>query len=380
MRELRPECTTYKVERLMGHGQTSTVFRAIREDSRGHSRQTVALKILNQETAIPWLRREFETLARIQSPHCVRVLAWENLPEGCALVLEWVDGVTLFELGQKYLLSSAVVAEVIAQVQAGLIALHSCGLYHGDLSPSNILIDRSGCVKLVDFGALPSSDGSIRGTPPYIAPEIWEGSDSSAAADLFALGAIEYDLKSGFSATPKDPSDCRLRAMAIATQQGLLAAEASARHMADLQSQPSEKAHLARAVREVVAMREPAINTAVLSKSDFKVLGGEFRDVLIKTICFIGVALLVPTLPVRAQAPQDAISSAKSSLSIRTQKWTEIDLNGRHIGFAPLDIRELQPGQHHILWKTKTSRGELRINLKPGQNIRLLEADLKASP
>jgi len=221
MREIRPQGAIYRNVKCIGQGQTATVFHAIREDNLGHSQQAVALKVLKNRTTVSWLRREFETLAKVNSPHCVKVLGWENLEEGCALVLEWIDGVTLLDFGRNTECDERLINEVVAQVQDGLRALDSCELFHGDLSPTNILIDRNGLVRIVDFAMAPTETGVVNGTPAYLAPEIWTGSPPSFSTDLFALGLIAEDLRSGFLAVPENLEQCRERSFQMARNQDL---------------------------------------------------------------------------------------------------------------------------------------------------------------
>jgi serine/threonine protein kinase len=142
---LGSEASSYRVVRWLGEGLTSVVCLAEREDSRGHSAQRVALKILKSETKLQWLRREFDVLRAVESPHCVRVLAWENIPgHGPALVMDAIEGATLEELASHRPFSEVEAQEVARQLQEGLTALRAAGACHGDVSPRNALLDESG--------------------------------------------------------------------------------------------------------------------------------------------------------------------------------------------------------------------------------------------
>lgn len=375
-RELKPEGAIYKLEKSVGHGQTATVFKAIREDRAGHSKQLVALKILNSRTAVPWLRREFETLARLNSPHCVRVLGWENLDQGCALVLEWINGVTLLELARTLRFSDQLVTEIVAQASEGLRALHQLGLHHGDLSPSNLLIDDQGLVKIIDFATVPSDRTSIVGTPPYLSPEIWTGAKVGAKSDLFALGLIANDLRTSFSSVPSAPHSCQERANFLATEtSGLLALDPQKRVLPNIDSTPELRELLASGVREALCARVNSLRTAALPLSTSVPFKNRLRT---SWLTAMGLVFWIAALPVLARAPLDHVANASrsASMSIRSQKWMEFRLNGRPIGYAPLDIVNLRPGSHRLSWKSASGAGEKSLVLAPSQKLLVVEGEL----
>ena len=371
-REARPEAGIYKIERLVGHGRTARVYRAYREDSRGHSRIAVALKVLKAETDVSSLRRELDTLTRVNSPHCVRVFGWENLNEGCTLVLEWIDGTSLLSLARRSRLGDELIDEVLAQVQEGLRALNACGLHHGDLSPANILIDRTGCAKLVDFATAPFEPGVAHGTPAYMAPELWRGQPTSAQSDLFALGMIERDLRLEFKDYSDQPAECRARSFS-SIGEGLLALEPGDRRPRPLASCETKRSRLAALVEEVMASRPPSrIETAILAAP----VEPRWRP---RPLAASMVAIFtLTTMAVEARAPR-ASTSPGSSIAIRAHHWLEATLNGRALGYAPIDVRGLPPGRYKLAWKTAREAGERFVELKPGAELRLSEADLVGS-
>jgi serine/threonine protein kinase len=383
MSELRPEGAVYKIDKVVGHGQTATVFRALREDSRGHSSQAVALKILNNKTSVPSLRREFEALARIDSPHCVRVLGWENLAEGCALVLEWIDGVNLLELGQSSAkgagLADGIVDEILAQAFAGLRALQENGLFHGDISPRNILVDRQGCVKLIDFATVPNTESELIGTQAYLSPELWRGGTHSLEADLFALGILEHDLAGGFRSVPVNQNACRERAFAFSTQSvGLLSTEPRNRVIPSMRSKIAERTALAALVNKIVDARVLYLQTATCAqepRAELSSPGRWQRRSPRRLAALLAMVAIGATAPVRAQAPGYAAEN-RASLELRTQNWVEIEINGKPVGYAPILVRGLKAGSHRLGWKTRLGKGEMQIELQAGEVLKLSEADL----
>ena len=97
----------------------------------------------------------------------------------------------------------AVTLEIVADVAAGLTALHRNGLVHRDVKPSNVLLD-DGRALLTDFGLAKGAaltvltrPGQLVSTPQYLAPELLEGGDASAASDLYALGCVAFECLTG---------------------------------------------------------------------------------------------------------------------------------------------------------------------------------------
>lgn len=379
--ELRPERVTYKIERLVGEGLSARVYKAIREDSRGHSRQIVALKILKKETAVSWMRREFDTLARVHSPHCVRVLAWENLQEGCALVLEWIDGVTLRELAEFMKLSESAISEVVRQVQEGLRDLNEKGLFHGDLSPTNILIDHTGLVKIVDFTSATLGCGVIQGTPSYMAPEVWSGRSAGYQSDLFSLGLIQHDLKHGLNRKGLSIPESQERASRLSLgKTGLL--HPSPGHRTSLKLKPSKsgRIELAKGVCKALTRSNGRDEcTAVFENlSDpLDVREFRFRASFLRSGVLILVMGLAAAAPGRVEAPLSRSQNRLAALSIRSHAWIELWLNGKPLGYAPVDIKNLRPGFHRLKWKDLSHEGQIRISLQPGQHLRINEKNLR---
>ncbi len=390
MKELRSEGAVYKIDRFSGQGKTARVYRAIRQDSKGLSHQVVALKILKNESAIPWLRREFEALARVDSPHCVRVLGWENLSEGSALVLEWVEGVTLFELARDWRLDSDLIDEVVAQVQEGLRALGRCGIHHGDLSPVNILIDTTGTVRLVDFGALPPESGVVHGTPQYVAPEVWMGSKPDGRADLFSLGLIEHDLRTSFerwrcycATDSMDKIREQIFELAHSLDSSLTRLDPDAREMLPLVPRRERQLRLALGVKRAMEFKNAEmIRTQVLtSQTDFAHWARRVSAavLILMTIAVTAVA------PVRAQAPIDSATTPglmeePACLRVRSLRWVRIFLDHQELGYAPILLKNLKPGRRELEWRTQVSSGRMTIVLHPGRCLQLADRDFHRSP
>lgn len=372
-RDCRATGALYRFEKLAGRGQTGTVIKAIRRDQDGYSAQAVALKILRDSRAVHRLRREFDVLNSISSPYCAKVLSWETFDFGPALVFEWIDGVSLLEAARAGLLRREWTETIIAQVQEGLRVLHSLGLHHGDLAPTNVLIDRSGTLRLVDFASAPESSTEIYGTPAYLAPERWRGAPCSREADLFALGLIRRDLETNFEKTPSDLDDCRARSISLsAVNDSLLNEVPSVRAFSSDVVHSDDQRALAEAISTYLdSERSSGLQTRSIEVEPRK------RIRLSRAASVIVLFGFSAMISVRADAPLVPKSPIpKSRLLITSQRWLRLSINGKEIGFAPVTVGNLHPGTYRITWQGASTRGTARVQLKPEETLRLNDRDL----
>ena len=108
-----------------------------------------------------------------------------------------------------------VIKVILAQLVAALQALHSQGIFHGDLKLENVLLSpEQGQIKLADFGlSCPEAKASF-GTPDYLAPEQLTGGQKSLASDCWSLGVCAWELATGMPPFYADDPDCILKAIA----------------------------------------------------------------------------------------------------------------------------------------------------------------------
>jgi serine/threonine-protein kinase len=119
--------------------------------------------------------------------------------------MEYVEGETLADLvARRGRLPVAEAATLGVQICAGLAAVHAAGLVHRDVKPQNLLLGSDGVLKLGDFGIAVGHEGTrltlagtVLGTAGYLAPEQARGEQVTAAADIYALGAVLYELLAG---------------------------------------------------------------------------------------------------------------------------------------------------------------------------------------
>ena len=205
----------YRVEQILGRGGMGAVYRA--HDTR--LERDVAIKVVRAELlghpdARTRFRREAQLVARLQHPGIVAVFDYGTLPDGAAfLVMEYVRGRDLRAvLREEGPLPAGRVAALLRAIAPPVDAAHRLGVLHRDLKPENVLVPDEGApAKVLDFGVakLVGADGIDAeaepltlsgqpiGTPAYMAPEQLAGAPVSARTDVFALGAIAYELLTG---------------------------------------------------------------------------------------------------------------------------------------------------------------------------------------
>lgn len=204
----------YELLSPLGRGGMGAVWRARRE----FPTREVALKVLRGtylpgENVVLRLRQEAEAIAKLRHPGIVTLYEMGEA-DGCAwLAMELMEGGSLAERIQRTRPSPREAAALVAKVARAVHHAHSCGVLHRDLKPHNILLDVPtpdgglGEPRVTDFGLAQMTGseksltvtGEIFGTPAYMAPEqaCGEGHEVSARSDVYALGAVLYELLEG---------------------------------------------------------------------------------------------------------------------------------------------------------------------------------------
>jgi tetratricopeptide (TPR) repeat protein len=185
------------------------VVYAVRHTETGRS---YALKLLlahiDGEEVRARFQREFRALSQLDHPNVIRVFEAGMSGHRPFYVMELLAGHDLkreMELWQEIPLAERFrrAEDVLLQVSAALAHIHTRGLVHRDISPSNIFVLHTGDVKLMDFGVVkePGTDltsvGELVGTVAYIAPEQFTGEPVDERADLYSLGAVLYVMLTG---------------------------------------------------------------------------------------------------------------------------------------------------------------------------------------
>jgi len=203
----------YTLVREIGHGGMGTVWLARRTDGRYEGE--VAIKFLRSglfgHGDAERFQREGSILARLSHPHIARLLDAGVMADGAQpyLVLEYIDGEPIDEYCHRLALPVAARLGLMLDVLAAVAQAHNRLILHRDLKPTNILVTKSGDVKLLDFGiakllddaggdqtALTARAGNAF-TPEFAAPEQLQGGDVTTATDVYALGVLMYLLLGG---------------------------------------------------------------------------------------------------------------------------------------------------------------------------------------
>jgi serine/threonine-protein kinase len=187
----------------------------------------VAIKVLPEHLAtdrdrLGRFEREAQVLASLNHPHIAQIYGFEQAGETRALILELVEGETLAERIAHGPLAIDEALPIARQIAQALEAAHEQGIVHRDLKPANIKITSAGVVKVLDFGLAKLTDaavtsgsshshsisptltspamtgvGTILGTAAYMAPEQAKGRATDKRGDMWAFGAVLYEMLTG---------------------------------------------------------------------------------------------------------------------------------------------------------------------------------------
>jgi len=271
----------YRVEDVLGRGGMASVYLA----RDGELERPVAVKVLAEHLAdTPGFRerflREAKLAAQLSHPNVVQVFDVGEDDGRPFIVMECVEGSTLAEeLKQRGPLDPTEVVDLALQICGGLEHAHAAGLVHRDIKPQNLLLRPDGTVKIADFGIARAAEatkltqiGSVLGTAAYLSPEQALGEEVTAAADIYSLGCVLYELLTGrtpyvFEALPelvvkhKEESITPLREVRPEVPERL---EAAVMHA--LARNPSYRPASAAALAQELAAASPEPPTQVLPR------------------------------------------------------------------------------------------------------------------
>ena len=215
----------YRIESLLGSGGHAHVYLAVQEKLG----RRVALKVLKasgvqhvsaaaqhaHDVLVRRFEQEAKLISQLRDPHTITMYDYGSTDEGLLyMVCEFVQGETLkTTLTREGSLSAERVASILKQTLMSLQEAHAHGVLHRDIKPDNIMtyahMGRRDQVKLLDFGiakmaeaedeesADMTAEGSLIGTPRYIAPERIRGEKLRPASDLYSLGLVAYEALTG---------------------------------------------------------------------------------------------------------------------------------------------------------------------------------------
>lgn len=198
---------SYVIEAKVSEGGMGQVYRCFDPTLE----RRVAIKVLHDKFGQdPRYRerflREARTIASLNHPRIAQIYGIETTDDRLSIVMEFVDGQSLDQaLAERGRVPAAEVEQWVRQAAVGLHVAALQGIVHRDVKPSNLLLDRHGNVKIVDFGLakdLGSSrgitdEGIVLGTPQYLSPEQGRGKTVDIRSDIYSLGATFFHLLTG---------------------------------------------------------------------------------------------------------------------------------------------------------------------------------------
>lgn len=192
----------YQLRQRLGEGGFGEVFEAW-DDKLARSVAVKRLKHLGDATGSGRLLKEARLAASLQHSAFVKIYALEESAASQSIVMELVRGQTL---RQVMPVDRAQALAIVRQIAEAMQVAHESGLVHGDLKPSNVMVEPSGTARILDFGLASQADSQMtmtlaqadpQGTISYMAPERMLGQALTPQTDIYALGVIFYELLTG---------------------------------------------------------------------------------------------------------------------------------------------------------------------------------------
>lgn len=207
--EARSVLDGYEIIRSLHSSSRSHVYLAV--DQATQTKVVLKTPSIDLRSNAAYLERfllEEWIARRINNPHVLKPNPIERTPSALYVVMEYIDGQTLYQwMIDNPTPSLETVRGIVEQIAKGLQAFHRMEMLHQDLRPHNIMIDSHGTVKIIDFGATrvaglaetysPLPLQGLLGTAQYSAPEYFVGETGSPQSDMFSLAVICYEMLTG---------------------------------------------------------------------------------------------------------------------------------------------------------------------------------------
>jgi serine/threonine protein kinase/uncharacterized membrane protein YeaQ/YmgE (transglycosylase-associated protein family) len=205
---LMKELDGYILTEHLGSGSNAKVYLGVPADNLSRE-SAVACKILNEEAktgkdTLARYGREIRIAHKLDHPGIVKMYSWGEQSNLLFIIMEYVEGGTLSHLIEPGGMPLEKVRDIMGQLGSALQHAHDQSIVHRDIKPANILVSNGRC-KISDFGlgrALQddvslTKEGTVLGTPAYIAPEQIQGKKPTSACDQYALGVLFYEILTG---------------------------------------------------------------------------------------------------------------------------------------------------------------------------------------
>ena len=196
----------YTIVRKIDSGGMASVFLATDEVLH----REVAIKMLHPHLmGRPETKKRFENearaIAKLAHENIIKLFDYGEAEGKSYLVMEYIEGKTLTQLLEEHAtIPNLVLLEIFHQIFSGLAAAHEKGICHRDIKPPNIMIDKYGSVKIMDFGIAHvvnqeqlTMTGTFVGSPHYISPEQAQSHSITVKSDMFSAGSVLYECAAG---------------------------------------------------------------------------------------------------------------------------------------------------------------------------------------
>ncbi|MBI4556052.1 MAG: serine/threonine-protein kinase [Candidatus Hydrogenedentes bacterium] len=197
----------YEILETIGQGGMGVVYRALDTTLD----RIVALKVLkddlrNQPILLSRFQREAQAVAALRNPHIVQIYSVGTVDRIPYIAMEYLEAVPLSTvLQQERTLEWTRVLEIAEPIADALACAHAAHVIHRDIKPANILMDPAGKAYVTDFGIAKiltadtqlTADGSLLGTPQFMAPERCQNGSITASSDLYSLGVMMFQMIAG---------------------------------------------------------------------------------------------------------------------------------------------------------------------------------------
>lgn len=337
----------YNANKTYAVGSTCSLFRAWRTDERS-SDPGYILKRLNSKTHFQEFVREWTLISRLQSPYVVKLYDFFQKHLKTYILMEFIDGLTLVQLLSHKDLENFEKKFILFELWNALQFIHSEDVCHGDLAPQNVMIDKMGQLKLIDFGM---TESLKRGTSGFMGP----------LKKNFGVLSRESDQESFIllASWLMNRSVCHEQVQSIVNEFSKERHEVIVSYRRSL----GQKIDRLKSIPRTEALPELRVEGPMEWGLAGRLLG--FRK--------MGLFLALILLPLFTQSfdrTNTRLNSGMTLVKIRTKSWIRVAINGKDYGYSPLDLR-LRPGRHRMKWTSLYQKGELVLTTR-GQKNRII--------
>ncbi len=191
----------FKILETLGAGANSSILKVRRdEDGKEYALKVIPVGDEDDKKYLEQAKHEFKVGDRLAHPNLIKVYCfetesdWRFRVKKAKLLVEYVNGKTLDKVKT---VAIPKLLKIFEQVAAGLCHMHAKGVYHADMKPNNVMLGKTGVVKVIDYGLAwikGEPKDRVQGTPEYMAPETVTHKLVNERTDIYNLGATMYRL------------------------------------------------------------------------------------------------------------------------------------------------------------------------------------------